>query len=77
MLKAAERAARGANGELTDARLHSAATFIVEEYLVCQSARDAAQVYTICQSARDAAQVYTICCMLYIYIIYIYILLYI
>jgi hypothetical protein len=60
VLKAAERAARGANGELTDARLHSAATFIVEEYLVCQS-------------ARDAAQVYTICCMLYIYILYIYI----
>ena len=64
MLKAAERAARGANGELTDDRIHSAATFIVEEYLVCQSARDAAQVYTICY-------------IIYIYYIYIYIRMYV
>ena len=41
MLKARERAA--GNAEITQERVHSFAHFIVEEFLVCQSARDAAQ----------------------------------
>ena len=41
MLKAREKAA--GNAEITQERVHSFAHFIVEEFLVCQSARDAAQ----------------------------------
>jgi len=41
ILKAKERAA--ANSEVTEERVQAFATFIVEEFLVCQSARDAAE----------------------------------
>ena len=41
ILKAKERAA--AKAEVTEERVHSYATFIVEEFLVCQSGRDAAE----------------------------------